>query len=251
MTDPERTHPTGDEGTTRPDGDESIYHMVEKSSLLDESAADDQCPNCGRAMPSPGAVVCMHCGFDQVKNKIVRTKVGTVEVSDDPKLIAPDEFVRPGRLGWQAPLVIGAAATIAASVLSGMHAQHRPVWEGIATLLFAPVFAGIGVAATLVTAVLMEQRFGRLELAVARMMLAVGLVELSWHIGQSLELNNWLQFLIGAGVGAGLYYLVVWWFFSLDRTVAALLSGLHLSLCAVFMGLMQLNAWLATPPAAS
>lgn len=214
---------------------------------LDE-ASDDRCPKCGRPMPHPDAVVCMHCGYDQLQNKVIKTKVGSVEVEENA---GPKEFVRTGKLGWQTPAILGGAMIIAAAVLSGMHAPYKPISHGIATFLFAPVFAGIGVAAVWVTALLMEERFGRLEHAAGRMLLAVATVELAWHIAWNLELANPLRFLIGAGIGVGLYFLIVWWMFSLTRTVALMASLIHLTLWAIFMGLLKMNEWLAVAPAAS
>lgn len=229
-----------------------LYSLEERPSFLDDADAKDVCPNCNAPMPYPDAVVCLKCGFDQTQNKIIKPKVGADEVepkSDEPA--GAKDFVRPGRLGWKAPLGIGFALIIAAAVLSGVHAPSRSILHAIATLLYAPIYAGIGVAAVMTTAVLMEDRMGKLELAVGRMTLAVGLAILSWHIAFGLGLGNPLPFLLGASVGGGLYFLTVWWTFSLNRTVATLLSLLHLSLWIVFLGLLKLSALLATTPPAS
>lgn len=234
--------------TPAADADQPSASGAGDSTYRIDETPDDRCPKCGKPMPHPDAVVCMHCGYDQVQNKIIKTKVGSVEVDEDT---GPKEFVRPGKLGWQTPAILGGAMIIAAAVLSGMHAPHKPISHGIATFLFAPVFAGIGVAAVWLTALLMEERFGRFEHAAGRMLLAVATVELSWHIAWNLELANALRFLIGAGIGVGLYFLLVWWMFSLTRTVALMTSLLHLTLWAVFMGLLEMNAWLAVAPAAS
>lgn len=237
-----------EESPETPNEDDSVYGLEGAPSLLDDAATEDRCPKCGEKMPNPEAVVCLNCGFDQMRNTVIKTKVGAVEVDEDA---GPREFVRAGRLGWKAPAIAGAVMLIAAAVLSGMHAEHRPIGHGVATLLFAPVFTGIGVAAVWLTAILMEERFGRLEHAAGRMLLAVAAVELPWHIAWNLELANPLRFLLGAGVGAGLYYLIVWWMFSLTRTVALMVSLLHLALWAMFMGLLRMNAWLAVAPGAA
>lgn len=246
--------PISDEGSTPESSDapagtpEQTYGVEAPDSLVDSNEIEDRCPKCGTPMPNPDAVVCMKCGYDQVQNKVISTKVGTVEVVADA---GPTMFVKPGRLGWKAPAIIGGVLIIVAAVLSGMHAPHRPISHGVATFLFAPVFTGIGVAAVLLTALLMEEPFGRLEHAAGRMLMAVGLVELSWHIAWNLELANPLRFLIGASIGVGAYFLVVWWTFSLTRTVALMVSVIHLTLWAIFMGLLSMHAWLAAPPAAS
>ncbi|RMH27813.1 MAG: hypothetical protein D6693_04705 [Planctomycetota bacterium] len=211
--------------------------------LTDPTDQPDVCPNCGAGMPDPEALVCMRCGFDQKQNRIIKTKVGVDEVADP----AQAQFVRPGRLGFRAPLIAGAVLAVSAATLSGVHADARPVLHAVATLLFAPVYAGIGVAAVMLTAALMEDRFGRLELAAARMLLAVGLADAAWHAGQTMELHAALRFLIGAGAGAGLYFLAVWWLFRLNRAVAALVGVTHLSLWLIFRGLLALEALLASP----
>lgn len=226
----------------------AAYTIEERPSLLDASAHTDACPNCHAPLPDPAAVVCLKCGYDLVANKVHKTNVGEVEVAEET---SAGEFVRPGRLGWRAPTLIGGGALVAAAVLSGVYAPGRPIGHSAATLLFGPVNIGIGVAAVAITARLMQQRLGRIELAGARMLLAVGLMTLLFYIGQALNAPSAVRFLAGAGLGAGLYYLVVWWSFSLNRTVAMLLSLLHLSMWIIFLGLLQLNAWLATPTPAS
>ncbi len=226
---------------------DSTYGLDAAPSEPPASDPDDRCPKCGKPMPNADAVVCMHCGYDQVQNKVIKTKVGAVEVDEN---IGPREFVRAGRGGWKAPAIVALTLFVVAAVLSGMQATHRPFGHGVATFLFAPVFVGLGVAAVWLTALLMEERFGRFEHAAGRMMLAVAVVEFAWHASWNLELANSLKFLIGAVAGLGLYFLIVWWTFSLTRTVATMVSMLHLAFWAAFMGLLKLNAWLAVVPAA-
>ncbi len=205
----------------------------------------DRCPNCGASMPDADAVVCLNCGYDQVGNKIIKPKVGTVEV-EDPADADTKIFVKPGRFGWQAPTLAGTVLIVAAAALSGMHADQRAIGHGVATLLYGPVYAGLGVAAVMLTAFFMEQKIGRLEHAVGRMLLAVGLAGVCWHGAFLLEVPNVLRFFIGAGAGAGLYYLVVWLLFRLDSAVAGLLMALHATVWLIFRGLLALEAWLAS-----
>lgn len=230
---------------------ESIYSIEGGGSLLDDSGAPDRCINCGASMPNKDAVVCLHCGYDQVRNTILKTKLGADEIEPNSESAGPHDFVRPGRLGWKAAAILGAVFTVVASVLSGMHAAHHPILHGLATFLYAPVFAGLGVAAVMLAAILLEDRFGKLEYAAGRMLLAIGLVELAWHAAGNLDIANALRGLLGVGVGAGLYFLVVWWTFALTRQAAMLVSLLHLVLWAIFTGLVQLNAWLAAAPGAA
>jgi len=217
-----------------------------RPSLLDEAGGPDTCPNCGAPMPDAEAVLCLHCGFDQKQNRVIKTKVGVEEVADP----ADAEFVRPGRLGFRAPFFAGAILVLLAAILSGVHADTRPILHAVATFLFAPVYAGIGVAAVMITAVLMEDRFGRLELAAARMFLAVGIADAAWHAGQTIDAHSAVRFLAGGVLGAGLYFAVVWWFFRLNRTVASLVAILHVSLWLIFRGLLTLEALLASSPKA-
>ncbi len=242
-TSPNDGNPT-DTGANEP----SAYKLEERPSLLDDAANEDVCPHCNKPLKDPSAVVCMNCGYDLLANKILKTQVGDVEVAED---VALEDFARAGRLGWKTPVIVAAAALLLAAILSGMNATGRPVGHALATLLFGPVYAGVGVAAAAITAKLLLQPFGRIELAGARMLLATAIVMASFHVGQAIDAPNAVQFLVGAGIGAGLYYLAVWWLFSLNSTIAFLLSLLHLSLWAFFLGLLQLNAWLATSPPVS
>lgn len=206
---------------------------------------DDRCPNCGAGMPATDAVVCLNCGYDQVSNRIIKPKVGTVEV-EEPGSDAEKFFVKPGRFGWQAPVIAGLALIVTAAILSGVHAEQRAIGRGVATLLYGPIYAGLGVAAVMLTAFFLEQKLGRLEHAVGRMLVAVGAAGVCWHAAYLLDVPNALRFFIGAGAGAGLYYLIIWLTFRLDRAIAGMLMTLHLAVWLVFRGLLALEAWLAS-----
>jgi len=198
--------------------------VVGRPSLL-QSDAIDACPNCGVEMPGAEAIVCTQCGFDLEANAVRRVEVG--ETEDEPEQ-EPDDFCPAGWLGWMTPTIAGAVAIAAAAIIAAINAPERSFLAGLHALAFGPIYAGLGLAAAVVTARLLEQRFGRVDLAAARMLLAVGLFQLSFHVGQALDIHNTLEFLIGAGVGFGLYALVVWVGFAVNQGAALILFALHL-----------------------
>ncbi|TVQ33483.1 MAG: hypothetical protein EA376_02280 [Phycisphaeraceae bacterium] len=215
---------------------------IKAPSLLDSDEDDDTCPRCHARMPSPDAVVCFECGFDQASNKDVRTKVGVEEVD------APGEvkvFCKADRIGWKAPLIAGGVALVGAAVLAAINAQEGAALRDVVrVLLYGPIQTGLGFVAVVATARLLEERIGRMDYAAARMALAVGLFYLCFQLGQSVDAHGMVRFLIGAGLGAGLYFAVLWVLFSLTRTAATMLACSHFVMWLLFKLLIVVVNWI-------
>ncbi len=227
---------------------------IDAPSLTDEaSAAADRCPKCGAEMSSPDAVVCVKCGYDMRSNKPAKTEVGAAKDGDEGDE-APAEatiFIEEDHIGWKIPLVIGAAALVSAATLAGVQAEGGWLRAVVRVLLYGPLQIGLGVGAVAITARLLEERVGRLELALGRMTLAIGLFYLFFMIGQTMNLHPAVQWMIGAGLGGAAYFLVVWLMFAIWPAVALMLAGVHFALWLVLKGTVVLIDWIESAPGAA
>lgn len=169
------------------DGDAA--RVPDELNLLDES-----CPNCGSPMTEPDQIVCLRCGFDLARLKVVETATGVEEVDPD----APAEpgegeegeaeaverrrgpaLARDGRGGIMLPLIVAAACVFVLSIAamvgwSGLY----PTEDG----LFLDAQDRFSLAAPL-----FADRFARL------LRLWVGTVLFAGAIWGALELLGWVE----------------------------------------------------------
>lgn len=216
----------------------------------------DRCPNCGSRLPSADALVCVACGYDQKSNRVLKTQVGdsppppklkgakavlasTLDDEAGEKPAEKPELARAGTIGWRIPTIVGAAAIVSAATLAGVNAEGGR-W-GVAvlrTLLYAPIWVGLGVIAALATARMQERRVGDVAAVAGRMTLAVGACALLFNVAQSVELAQWMRFLLGALLGVGVYFLLLLVVFSLRPEEALMLALAHALLWLMFRGLV-------------
>ncbi|MFG0274600.1 MAG: hypothetical protein ACF8QF_06055, partial [Phycisphaerales bacterium] len=179
---------------------------ITRQSLLDLGKDEpDRCPSCAAELPDKNATLCLQCGYDLKANKKLRTKVGAEEVEE-----APGDFSQAGVIPWQATLGLGMAAIVGAAALAFTNSDASALRESLRVAVHALVHVGLGVVAAIVTALFLQQKFGKVEFAVGRMALAVGLFFLSLQVGVLLGGGPTAQWIVGAGLGAACYYLVVW-----------------------------------------
>lgn len=220
---------------------------ITKQSLLDLGKDEpDVCPSCGAVLPDRNAVLCLQCGFDLKENKRLRTKVAVEEIEEGPA-----DFSVAGVIPWQATLGAGLAAILAASVIAytenDAESVRRALLATSRVVVHGLVHVGLGVVAAIVTALLLQQRFGKVEYAVGRIALAVGLFFLSIGVGDLLGGGPTSQWIIGAALGCACYYLIVWRMFSTTHQVAGIVAGLQ----GLFWFLLKLYAYLDAAGAAS
>lgn len=223
--------------------------VINKPSLLDGGDGPDACPNCGAPMRDPDAVFCVRCGYDLVHNRKATTKVGADDDAGGGDADSGD-LCTPDKLGWKIPVVVGFAALVSAATLAGVHhpdAWLRPV---VKVMLYGPIQVGLGVLAVIATARLLQQGVGRLEFALGRMALAVGLFYLLFHLAQGIHAASWIPFVVGAALGAGIYYLLVWLTFSLTAGAALMLGCAHFILWLAFRVMIGVVNWLESTPSA-
>jgi hypothetical protein len=226
---------------------------IDAPSLLSQPAAD-ACPKCGTPM-GPADVLCVSCGHDLRANTTRDTERG--EVLEEPAKLQP-EFVTPGLAGAQTLLVVGAVLTVATLVAAIYNTPksagiNAAVAAAVLVVLNTLIHTATGLLAVTATAWLTEHRFGRVDLAAARVYVAFAAFLLVTHIAlpmhPSLSLaTRWLA-------GMLTYWLVVMVLFRKGPQPAAMLGLIHLGLYILLMGAVALqgtlNAALAAAPAAA
>jgi hypothetical protein len=213
---------------------------ISRQSLIDLGKDEpDRCPSCGAELPDRDATLCLQCGFDLKENRRLRTKVGVEEVEE-----APGDFSQPGVIPWQATLGAGLLAIVVAAVIAYTENDSESVraamLASVRVLVHGLVHVGLGVVAAIVTALFLQQKFGKVEFAVGRMALAVGLFFLSIGVGTLLGGGPTAQWIIGVMLGVASYYLVIWRMFSTTHQVAGIVAGMQ----ALFWFVLKVYAYL-------
>lgn len=198
--------------------------------LLD--LVDDTCPNC-KAVMDADALVCMTCGFDMKQNRVIKPEVGEVDAPEAPKL-AP-EFVRPGGTA-KIVAILGGATLLAATVCAWLSAPRGAGAMVSASLSLLTIYKGIlhtgtGVAAVWLTARWVSERFSRVDLASARMLLGFSVYLLVASLPLHMEMV-WLERSLKFVVGMGAYYLMLWALFRRDRMTTMVLLAFHVAMWA-------------------
>lgn len=229
-------HPTGHDGTIplepTPEPPKPVVPVARPvgQPLLD--LVDDTCPNCKAVMDSD-ALVCMACGYDLKQNRVITPELGEVEAPQAPKL-AP-EFVRPGGTA-KIVAALGAATLLAATVCAYLSAPRGSGFWVAASMSLLTIYKGIlhtgtGVAAVWLTARWVSERFSRLDLASARMLLAFSVYLLVASLPLHMELV-WLERALKFFAGMGVYYLMLWALFRRDRMTTLILLAFHVAMWA-------------------
>jgi len=216
-------------------------------SLLDET--EDTCPSCGAALPGPDAVVCVKCGFDLVANRQRSTAIDEVEVDED--FAEVNAFARRSPLGANVPAIVALVSWALAAILAGVFSETQTTRAIVRVLIYAPVQFGIGFGAVALTARLLEQKIGRMNVAAARMAMCVALFALMMVLGSGVSAPGPVQFILGAALGAGAYFLTAWRLFSTTPAVTGMLMGVHFVFWLLSEGLFVAITWLKAAPEAA
>ncbi len=214
--------PTARPATRAPTGPTS-----ERGSIL--HLASDACPNCAQPMED-AAVVCMSCGYDLKANRVIAPTTGMVEVEPTRPGDARPEFVRPGGT----PKVVGALGGIVlatAGVSAGFAAPTGSGWVVTGAMVVLAVYSGIlhtatGVAAVWCASKYVGERFTRIDLVAARMLLAFATFVLVLNLPVHLP-YEWLDKGVKLLAAVGVYFLMLMALFRRDRRVSLVLLGMH------------------------
>ena len=206
---------------------------------------DDKCPNCAAKMDAD-AVVCMSCGYDLKANEVLRPQTG-VDVIEPPPV--KPEFVKPGVK--PATLVIaGGVVVLAAMIAAGVNvkpggAMGTPFFFALLILYRAILHTGTGLAGLWCAAKFVDHRLNHVDLAAARMFLALGAFMLVWALRIPIE-NSFLEHIIRIPAAAAAYWLTLFALFRRNRQETTLIALFHVgAMMFVELGL-QLAIWLET-----
>lgn len=217
--------------------------------------ADEDCPRC-HAPLAHDAVMCVKCGYDLKANVIRESDIGVAAPAPADASAAAKEFVTPGRGTPQVLATCGVFMTFAALIIAGIASRQWGVWVvlgGIALTLYSILLhTCTGVVAVIAAARLTEEKFTRLELAAARMFLAVSLFYSAARL--QLPLPAFLSGLLVWAAALGIYFLAVWFLFKKDRYGTALIALAHFVMWMLLEVGTSLAAWVAAgktplPPA--
>lgn len=152
--------------------------------------------------------------------------------SDDGPIVAL------GKLGWKAPLLVGATLFIVAVVLAATNATPGGLWRAVGyQFLHIPINTALGFAALIALKVLTERPLGYWKGALARLFVAV----CAFHAVMALTLDFALAGAVLWLSGALIYGAIVWFSTRTSVKEAFVLSLSHLILWAF----VQLLFWVA------
>jgi hypothetical protein len=230
------------------DGDnasnDSSFGLEPKAKITRESLSaqmsgePDLCPNCSKPLPDKNSLVCLECGYDIKTNQKVRTRLGTVEVEET------GEFCREGRIPWQALSAAGALSILLSMVMAWGRTPEgaSSALMSLQVLVYAMVHCGLGVVAIITTAMLMQQRVGRIEVGVGWMVLAVGLFFLAIETGHLLGAGAAAEWIVGRALGVVLYASVLWFGLRVVRDVLLLIAGMQFVFWLILWAYMTLGS---------
>lgn len=158
-----------------------------------------------------------------------------------------EPVVKEGRGEPKTVAIVGASVLLAAVIVSVVNAESRPFALGVSTgyLTLFHTLTGVGAVATLAYA---EGRpTGRIELAAARMFVAVAafMLVLGLRFAALGNFNGWVM----APMAAVVYYITVWVLFRLPRRQMQILAGAHAGIAILLFLLLAVHTWASNPGA--
>ena len=220
-----------------------IPKLAARSSILQR--IDDKCPNCATKMDAD-AVVCMSCGYDLKANELLRPRTGVDLIEPPP--VQP-EFVKPG-IRPATLAIIGAVVVVAAMVAAGVNsppgrAMGAPFVFALLILYRVVLHTGTGLAGLWCAAKFVDHRLNHIDLAAARMFLALSVFMLVWALRIPIE-NAFLEHAIRFTLAVAGYWLTLFALFRRGRQETTLIAMFHLGV-VMFVELgLQLAIWLET-----
>jgi hypothetical protein len=159
------------------------------------------------------------------------------------------EFVKEGFGEPQYWAIAGGVLLLAAMIATGVNAPNRALFRIVLTLYNALVHTGTGMVALYLAARLTEHRFGRVELAAARMFTAVSALMLVMTLQLHLTGYTWIDMTVRLIIAVGAYAGIVAVLFKLwDRTTLVYVIGLHALLWLIVEVGMALAAIVSAAP---
>lgn len=228
----------------RPAGAGAGPRIASGKSIL--QLVDDKCPNCGSKMDAD-AVVCMACGYDMKANEVLKPKTGVEYVEPEPAADERPEFIKPG--GRAAVFAIAGVCVTLAACAAAVANMPRPGGFGVGAawvlliIYRAVLHTGTGLAALWCASKFVGERFTRLDLAAARIFLALSVFLLVASVRIPLE-PEWLGGVIKWPIAIVGYWLAVFALFRRSRQETFIIALFHIgAMMFVELG-VQMASWL-------
>jgi|CXWL01.1.fsa_nt_gi hypothetical protein len=164
---------------------------------------------------------------------------------DSARAASPAEaFVKPG-MGEPKPILIaGASAALVAAALSAWLGELSWYKSFILSLNHSALFTLAGVCAIAFAARMCEGPLGRVELAAARMLLAVALVQGILALNIPIPATGRVD---ETGLALATYALATMILFRRHRHQWMMMAGTHLALCILLWVILAIESWGAAP----
>jgi hypothetical protein len=188
--------------------------------------------------------------------EVERVIMGKPVEEKDKEVAKPpaEEFVKPGVGGPKVWGIVGGVLLLAAMIAAGVQAGSggQRVLRVLLVLYNTLLHTGTGVVAVFVAAVLLGKRFGKFELAAARMVAAVAAFALLISLQFKLSGVVWLDRVVVLILATGVYGLIVASTFNLwKRNPLLYVVGAHFFLWLIVAVGMLLSQVTVAPPAES
>ncbi|MBL8763722.1 MAG: hypothetical protein JNM07_05585 [Phycisphaerae bacterium] len=195
----------------------STYNVSEEKPQTEPAApAGDRAPSAPAITPAPAA------GFPEV---------------------AP-EFVLPGRGSPAVVFWLGAILLVGACTAAGINYPARQFVPVAGRVVFTTydvlLHTVTGVVAVGIAAWLQEQRFGRVDLAVARVFMAYSAFALIANVNVPIP---YVGTLVGFALAALAYWALILVLFDKDKLVGTMIAGVHFVIWASVALGTQLGVW--------
>ena len=210
----------------------------------------DVCPNCGAAMPGADTLVCMRCGFDLKRLKVVETATGEIEAEPEEKEPEPLSPSGRGDLWLPGALAAGSLLLLSIGYLFGSEGLLGPEASGgdrvsgvIKVLVRTAMVAASGLGGLAVLANVGERPLGDLKQAAVRMLGIVSVVTLATFFHAQAAPVEWTIEII---LQAGAFMALAVGLYGLNARNAATLLGLTVVTVAAFLLMSWFVVWSLT-----
>lgn len=189
---------------------------------------DTTCPNCGATLRDTD-VLCMGCGFDFKRGKVVKPETG-VDVVSEPAPV-PD-FVVPGHGTPKQVAIVGLAIAVGAAIAAGVNAPRSTAGviaaASFLTLYQSVLHTGTGLLGLWGASKIGQERFGRLDLAAARMFTSFAVFLLISKLRLPMEPTwAWVNATLMFFAGLGAYWLALFALFRKSRRETSVILMCH------------------------
>lgn len=230
---------------------EDAYHS---QPILLEGEAATECPSCGAPMPGSDEVVCIRCGFDLTRNKVMPVETGEVEDPEEEEEDQPlPPLNLPGKGGLPLPAIASGVCILIVTIffLAGWHGVFPPseddptFWTRLAAIVgywAKTIIVAASVVGGLSFIGFIEKRkVGELNLALLRSLAIVAVCSLAILVGFPDSIAwKFLEFALQFILMAATFVVLASFFFEVKMRDAGILGGVALGFFLIIVLVVKL-----------